>query len=97
MSDTFIEMEKAIPEDDLGPELAIFDGTGVLAASYRTHRNIIKVWIYNRVQSGLIEQYLVLNSENVARLVCESVATARGAVIESHAPDLDAMLRNILQ
>lgn len=97
MSHPFVVLQKASPEYDLGPELGIFDGRGILAASYRTVLGAAHCWIYRKHDANL-DQFLILKDENLARLVCEQVATDRGWEPEqSDPPDIDAMYRNLLQ
>jgi hypothetical protein len=91
---TFIELQQANPVEDLGPELAVFDRIGMLAASYRRVQQVHHAWVYNRDDAG-IDRWLILDTEERARALCLHLAERRGPRQQPAPPDLDDMLRDI--
>ena len=95
MTNLFVNLQDADPVNDVEIEWGIFDGRGMLAASYRCVRTFAHAWVYNREDAG-IERWLILDSEARAQAFCEAVARERGLVIDQlPPPDLDEMFRDL--
>ena len=91
----FVEIARSEPTADLGPELALFDRTGMLVASYRTKLNAVDVWIYMS-DCAVIDQYLILDTEDRARELCEHVTERRnGPPPHTTPPNLDEMMKGL--
>jgi hypothetical protein len=92
MSPAFREIQsECLPE--WGPDLGVFDARGMLAASYRRHCESYHAWVYNRDDAG-IARFLILDTEERARLLCLAVLDERDGW--DPPPDLDAMLTQLI-
>lgn len=92
--DAFVQIRKSSIDDDLGPELGVFDRRGMLVASYQRKERVYYAWTYKPDRAD-IDRFLILDSEARARAFCLAVSERFGRAIDTTPPDLDEMWRGL--